>query len=1267
MSVSRKVSSPESQSPKKRLVAWLAGLGLLTSSVVIGVPAAANDDPPSPPTEVSLTVTVVDETDGTDTPPGIQGAELRVWREGVGTNLCFTSGEDPVFTAANGVASCLVPANASLRFEILPPTDREDFLRPFSEALFTAEDDVSREVATIKAPSGSRSISGTLRSSSPSVVLGPDKNVNLLYNDDDYGFFSRDVFTDSAGNFSFGGLAPGKYVLQTNGDDHLYWFADVTLGSVDLVVNPNLLAPGTLVIQGNVFERGTEIPVEDVSVTAFLERDGSTQSSWGETVETDDTGSFVITGVPAGRIGLFISETPDGYFEQWADVTLNTRSGELEHTFFLDPLPTTRGGTISGVVSDDGSGVDDDIAAVEGATVYLSYSQGDRGYFKSEKTEADGSFSFEDLWAGQYWLWVNCDLPCSGLDSAWSSVRITDLANPTPRNFTLKTLPTGNNTLELTFEDQGGPISDLYVDVQNRSFTSIWEDGTTGADGKVSLTGLPTGSYSVWPQTYDQENDRPAFKSLPWGQEIVAVGEGTTEKTLRLERIDYANGSRVSGTVIDTRTGSPVAGANISLSTESISLNTIAGPDGSWEFATVPPGDDYFLFVGPPNFDDTVYEYVFRDVGTVPQNGDLTLNVETRSILPGTGSVTVTTRDKVNHRRISGETVFLNHATANYFEEGQTVNGTFVFSNLPPGTYYLQADSNEFLFDEGFEVEVGQTGNTNVTFRGESLSRIGTVSGKISDENGAGLQGAFVQIGVIATSEGEETPFSRWVSDLYAFTDDNGNYELTRVPVGREIEIEVDVSFGSAAGRPGGLVPFSERFTLNTDNPSATKNISMVPGGVIFGTVTVQGGSTPQGLWATAFDADSLNWLSSAPVLGDGTFSIERLRATTGDQRVIVLFEDFRRSGASIQNAFYAASGLSFTPGGAAKLQVTSGGTTTLDTRQLQLGGSIEGTVSVLIDGEDAELPRGRWVYVQVRDSDQAVVPFVGGYADGFSGGDYSIRGLAPGDYTLEFIDGLSLWGGFTTGTERRLYNTVTSTSLTVTAGGVTTYDQQMSTTRPQEVPKDVPVISALDADGDLEGGIGISSSLGIGAETSIELPSEMAGEWVLVVANSTPQFLTEQWVQVSADGSVTFTLPADLQGNHQIAVQDASEQLVGWSQVNISNNPAPSSRTSSKKAKAVPAEQIEEARQWMQNPVGPRPTVGVEPEMPEASEAEVEPPVVEPEADTTEDAPSAETEQATAQATDAGVGTLLWWVLGILVAIGAIAALVLIARRRLA
>ncbi len=1257
MSASRKVSSPQLQSPRKRLVAWLAGLGLLTSSFAIGVPAAANDDPPS---TVLLTVTVVDETDGSVSAPGIPGAELKVWLEDVGINLCFTASEQAVFTGSDGGASCLVPANASLRFEVIPPADGEDFLRPFGKALSTGEENVTRQVATIKAPSGNRSISGTLRSSSPSVVLGPEKNVNLFYNDEDYGFFFWDVFTDAVGGFAFEGLSPGSYVLQTSGDDHLYWFADVTLGSVNLVVNPNLLAPGALVIEGNVFERGTEIPVQDVSVSAFLKRDGSTQSSWSETVETDEDGRFVISGVPAGRIEIYISETPDRFFEQWADVTLNTRSGELEHTFFLDPLPTPQDGMISGVVKDDGG---DDVA---GATVYLSYSQGDRGYFKTKKTTATGTFSFENLWAGQYWLWVNCDHPCSGLDSAWSSVRITDGTKEPTRVFTLKTLPTGNNTLELTFEDQSETaISDLYVDVQNRSFTSIWEDGTTDVDGKVTLTGLPAGSYSVWPQTYDQENDRPAFKSLPWGDEIVAVGSGTTLKTLVLERIDYANGSRVSGTVTDTRTGNPVAGANISLSTESIFLNTTAGPDGSWEFAKVPP-DDYFLFVGPPDFDDTVYDSVFMDVGDVPQNGDLTLNVETRSILPGTGSVTVTTRNKVDHRRISGETVFLYHATANYFEEGQTVDGTFVFSNLPPGTYYLQADSNEFLFDDGFEVEVGQTGNTNVTFRGESLSRVGTVSGKITDESGEGLQGAFVQIGVMATSENEETPFSRWVSDLFTFTDGNGNYELTRVPVGREIEIEVDVSFGSDADRPGGLVPFSERFTLNTDNPSATKDIKMEPGGVISGTVTVQDGSPPQGLWATAFDAGTFNWLSSAPVSGDGTFSIERLRATSGDQRVIVLFEDFRRSGASIQNAFYAAPGLSFTPDDAAELQVTSGSTTTLDTRELQLGGSIEGTVSVLIDGADADLPRGRWVYVQVLDSTGDAVPFVGGFADGFSGGKYSVRGLAPGDYTLEFIDGLSFWGGFTTDAERRLYNTVKSTSLTVTAGGETTYNQQMSTTRPAEVPEDVPVISALDAEGDLEGGIGISSSLGIGSETSIELPSEMAGEWVLVVANSTPQFLTEQWVQVSAGGSVTFTLPADLEGNHQIAVQDASERLVGWSQVNISNNPAPPSRTSSKKAKAVPVEQIQEARQWIQNPVGPRPTVGIEPGLPEASETDVEMPAVEPEADTSPAAPSTETDQTTAQASGTGVGTLLWWVLGILVAVGAITALVLIARRRL-
>jgi hypothetical protein len=81
---------------------------------------------------------------------------------------------------------------------------------------------------------------------------------------------------------------------------------------------------------------------------------------------------------------------------------------------------------------------------------------------------------------------------------------------------------------------------------------------------------------------------------------------------------------------------------------------------------------------------------------------------------------------------------------------------------------------------------------------------------------------------------------------------------------------------------------------------------------------------------------------------------------------------------------------------------------------------------------------------------------------------------------------------------------------------------------------------------------ISASDQLESGGDVTIEVGDDLAGQYVNVSANSTPQVVGETWQQVAADGTVTVTLPPDLVGSHKLVVADTTGQLVGWTAVEI-------------------------------------------------------------------------------------------------------------------
>ncbi|RWZ68737.1 ExeM/NucH family extracellular endonuclease [Labedella populi] len=110
------------------------------------------------------------------------------------------------------------------------------------------------------------------------------------------------------------------------------------------------------------------------------------------------------------------------------------------------------------------------------------------------------------------------------------------------------------------------------------------------------------------------------------------------------------------------------------------------------------------------------------------------------------------------------------------------------------------------------------------------------------------------------------------------------------------------------------------------------------------------------------------------------------------------------------------------------------------------------------------------------------------------------------------------------------------------------------------EKPIEAPVgVDSEDLPADLEDAISVSpDEVKPGQEISVFVGAERAGEWVAVWMYSAPTLIAD-WQQVSVTGSVTATIPLDATaGEHLIAVTDAANDVIGWTDITVLAAAAP-------------------------------------------------------------------------------------------------------------
>lgn len=435
---------------------------------------------------------------------------------------------------------------------------------------------------------------------------------------------------------------------------------------------------------------------------------------------TDANGTYGFTGLTAGTYTITVSGVPAGYTPTFdADdvstpnaTVLELGSGQIWDIIDFGYLPQTSSLGDRVWQDRDGNGAQDvGEPGLAGVTVELR-SAVDTSLLTSTLTDSDGAYSFTGLAAGDYLVVVLVPagyLPTFDLDGVGTSNQVQVL------------LGVDEARDDVDFGYAGGRLGDrVWSDANGDGIQGVGETGlagatvtlstgattTTDSNGYYSFTDLPAGTYTVsvavpsgWVATFDSDGVGTAGTSvilLAAGQVLETADFGYQERTAsigdRVWRDDDGDGEQDSGEV-------GLAGVTVELreaSGTTVLASAVSDAHGFYEFANLAAGT-YTVTSGQPashvpTFDAdglTVpnlavielasaqarndVDFGYQPLGTIGNLIWLDLDdngAQEPFVEPGLGEVVVT---------VSG--------TGGTFTTLTDLDGYYIFTNLPPGTY----------------------------------------------------------------------------------------------------------------------------------------------------------------------------------------------------------------------------------------------------------------------------------------------------------------------------------------------------------------------------------------------------------------------------------------------------------------------------------------------------------------------------------------------------------------------------------------------------
>lgn len=560
----------------------------------------------------------------------------------------------------------------------------------------------------------------------------------------------------------------------------------------------------------------------------------------------------------------------------------------------------------------------------------------------------------------------------------------------------------------------GKPVAEVCVDATSAdgAYGEGYLGGTvTAADGTYTVTGLAADSYDVHfspcgaaSRRYFQEYYDGSSYQASATPVSVSAGENTTGIDATLKR-----GTTISGTVTAAATGRPAEGV-------CVTAFVPGGGAGAREATTSFEGT-YTIEGLPPGTYNVKFSSCERSAGYVAQFYDgasslasatavkVTHEEEVEGInatLAKSASISGTVTDATTGKPVAGVcvTAFSSDGGIGGGTAVTAANGTYLIaSGLAGEGYTVQFDpacgeqrspyvmqwSGGAGSQSAAEV-VSVASGSEATGVNASLARSGSIAGTVIDAvTGQPLQG------VCVTARANEGGYSSGM----AVTDAEGDYTIASGLAGGRYAVEFEPGCTGDTNGEYGLQWFDGASTRPTSTAVSLAGGAAVSGvnaaltkvGSISGTVTEAAGGTPlAGVCVTAVASGGVAARETGVSSTTGQYTITGVPAGSYAVEFDPSCEGTHASGLS--TAWYGS-------GAATTVSVSAGAETTSVNGALAKPGSLSGTVSDAATGSPAAGVCVRAVHPGEEETS--------GFARTSAAGTYTISGLAPATYDVEF------------------------------------------------------------------------------------------------------------------------------------------------------------------------------------------------------------------------------------------------------------------------
>lgn len=432
------------------------------------------------------------------------------------------------------------------------------------------------------------------------------------------GSFSPDVWTDDAGYYEAGGLAPGSYVVHFTPDKPTGLLAEY----YDDAMNPTSATPVTVtpgqttagidaalapaaIVRGDVTTT-SGAPVAGATVAAYSTTGAGGVQAIAQTT-TDGDGSYTIAARAGTYVVAFTPQTQDNllteYYDDSADFAGATPvTVAVGHDAVGIDAQLTAAGSITGMVT--GS----DGAPVAGAAVEALSQTG--GLLPSTVTDAEGHYTLTAIPDGAYVVrFTPAPLanPAAGLliqyysgaTTVEQATRVQVVAGQVTDHIDAALSAGGSITGTVT-DAQGLPVPDVTVYPRHAAGGTL-PYATTGPDGTYVIEGLPTGDYTVIfnPSQAPGGLLSEFYDNAPTPEQAtlahVAAGQATTGIDAAL-----AAGGSIEGTVTANSVPVPSALVYAFSWATGYSMTVTTDGTGNYQIPALPTGSYTVRFVPMP-------------------------------------------------------------------------------------------------------------------------------------------------------------------------------------------------------------------------------------------------------------------------------------------------------------------------------------------------------------------------------------------------------------------------------------------------------------------------------------------------------------------------------------------------------------------------------------------------------------------------------------------------------------------------------------------